>query len=154
MRSYRHFLSVITAMLCLFIISCSQPKALVYQDAKNFRLNNINFKEPEVGMDLQFYNPNTYPLTLKDANIDVYLNNKMVGKAVLNNTFTVPATDTFLMPVNLTANIEQVFANTLQIVFNKEVDVRLVGSVQAGRGLFIRVPINYQGRHRLNILGR
>ena len=137
--------------LLFFLGSCSQPQQLVYQDAKNFRVGKLSLERPELGLDLQFYNPNQFALTLKDANIEIYLNNQFIGSAVLGSMFEVPAADTFLMPVYLSADLKNVFPNALQILFNQEVDVRLQGSVRAGKGLFVTIPIHYQGKQRLNV---
>ena len=131
--------------------SCTQPRQLVYQDVQNFRLANLNLERPALGMDLRFYNPNNFGLTLKDANINVYINNTFVGNASLTNTFDVPGLDTFLLPVTLTVDIKNIFPNALSILFNKEVELRLQGNVKAGKGLFVNVPINFQGRRKLNV---
>ncbi len=147
-RSYWYlvFFSLVVAFT-----SCTQPRQLMYQDVRNFRLGNISLDRPQVGMDLQFYNPNPFGLTLKDANINVYINNSFVGAATLANTFDVPGLDTFLVPVMLTADLKNIFPNALQILFNKEVELRLKGNVKAGKGVFINVPINFQGKRKLNV---
>jgi LEA14-like dessication related protein len=145
-----YFLPVFSVLL-FFFASCTQPRQLVYQDVKNFRVGDLNFSQPKLGMDLQFYNPNNFGLTLKDANINIYLNNTFIGSAVLNNQFDVPGLDTFLMPIMLTADLKNIFPNALQILFNKEVDLRIQGNVKAGKGVFLNVPINFQGKRRLNV---
>ena len=147
----KNLINCLVAILMVGLASCSQPQQLVYQDVKNFRIGKLSLDQPEVGMDIQFYNPNNFGLTLKDATIDVYINNQFIGKAALSNTFEVPATNTFLMPVPLTADLKNIFPNALQIIFNKEVDVRLQGNVRAGKGVFLNIPINYQGRQKLNV---
>lgn len=147
----KNLINCLVAILMVGLASCSQPQQLVYQDVKNFRIGKLSLDQPEVGMDIQFYNPNNFGLTLKDATIDVYINNQFIGKAALSNTFEVPATNTFLMPVALTADLKNIFPNALQIIFNKEVDVRLQGNVRAGKGVFLNIPINYQGRQKLNV---
>jgi LEA14-like dessication related protein len=140
------------SFIMLFAGACSQPKQLQYQDVKNFRIENLNFTKPEIGMDIQFYNPNSFGLSLKDASIDVYINDKLIGNASMSTSFSVPALDTFLMPVTLSADLSKVLPNALQLVFNKEVDVRLTGYVKAGRGVLLNIPISYKGRHKLNLL--
>ena len=140
------------AFVILFVASCTQPKQLQYQDVKNFRIENLNFTKPEIGMDIQFYNPNSFGLTLRDASIDVYINEKLIGNATMNTSFSVPALDTFLMPVTLSADLSKVLPNALQLVFNKEVDVKLSGHVKAGRGALLNIPVRYHGRHKLNLM--
>jgi LEA14-like dessication related protein len=142
------FLSLLT------IISCGtqkQVRNLQYQEVKNFRLAKLDLDRPEVSMDVQFFNPNSFGLTLKDAKIDLYINNAFIGSASLTRSFIVPGNDTFLLPVTLVPDFKNVFPNALQLLFNKEVNVRIQGSVKAGKGLFVTVPINYEGRQKLNV---
>lgn len=145
-------LSLLTIFLLTFFSCATQKEVrnLQYQSVKNFRLAKLDLK-PEVGMDVQFYNPNTFGLTLKDANLELYINNAHIGNAFISRSFDVPGQDTFLMPVTVAPDLKNVFPNALQLLFNKEVDVRIQGSVKAGRGIFITVPINYQGRQKLNV---
>jgi len=132
--------------------SCANPRELEYQDVKNFSLMELSM-HPKVGMDVQFYNPNKFGMTMKDADIDLYLNGKLVGNAKLANTYNVPGLDTFLLPVNLTADLAQVLPNALAIIANNTIDVELKGHVKAGKGVFINVPINYKGKQELNVTG-
>lgn len=141
-------------ILLIFVSSCAttrEVKDIQYQEAKNFRLAKLDMNEPEISMDLQFYNPNGFGLTLKDANVNLYINNAYIGKAFVSRSFDVPGRDTFLLPVTLIPDLKGVFPNALQLLFNKEVLVKLEGSVKAGRGLFITVPLHYEGRQKLNV---
>lgn len=147
-----HSLLAFAFAAIITLTSCANPKDLVYQDVKNFRLLELSMS-PKVGMDVQFYNPNTFGMTMKDADIDLYLNGKMVGKAKLAETYNVPANDTFLLPVNLTADLQQVLPNALAILANNTIDVELKGYVKAGRGVFVNIPINYKGKQELNVTG-
>lgn len=148
----RYIAGLFAVIGCLLLLSCANPKDLVYQDVTNFRLLEMSMN-PRVGMDVQFYNPNKFGMTMKDADIDLYLNGKLVGKAKLANTYDVPANDTFLLPVNLTADLQQVLPNALAIIANNSIDVELKGHVKAGRGVFVNVPINYKGKQELNVTG-
>ena len=132
--------------------SCSTPpKALVYQDVKNFRLFALSLS-PDVGMDLQFYNPNNFNLTLRDAKLDVFINERQVGTTTLTSQFSVPAVDTFLMPVRMKVDLTSLFANAYSILSNREVDLRIVGNVKAGRGIYLNIPINFRTRQKLNVV--
>lgn len=138
------------ALLVILFVACANPKSLEYRDVKNISVSKISLT-PEVGMDVEFYNPNNYSMTLKDANLDLYINEKMVGHAVMDEKLTVPATQTFLLPVKFTADLKGVISNALQVLGNQEVAIRLKGSVKAGRGVLIPIPINYEGKKKLNL---
>ena len=134
----------------MFLAACANPRQLEYQDVKNFRLLELSM-QPTVGMDVQFYNPNKYGMTLKDADINLYINNTLVGHAVMDEKFNVPAADTFLLPVKLITDLSGVFNNALSLMSNKEVTVKLQGSVKAGKGVLVRIPISYEGKKKLNV---
>lgn len=137
-------------MSVVMLAACANPKDLVYRDVKNFSVSKISLT-PEIGMDVAFYNPNSYGMTMKDANIDLYINDKLVGHASMVDKFKVPANDTFLLPVKLTADLSSVLSNALQLMSNDMVNVKLKGSVKAGRGVLMNIPINYEGRKKLNV---
>ena len=138
-------------MLTIIIFSaCGNPQNLVYQDVKNFTIQKLSLT-PEIGMDIQFYNPNNFGMTMKDADIDVYMNDKYIGNAKLTRSYSVPGRDTFLLPVALTADLKGVVSNAIVLLSNKEVDLKLQGSVKAGKGVFINIPINYKGKQKLDV---
>lgn len=151
MKNIRILFSILFLGLIVFT-GCANPKELVYQDVKNFKVKELSLK-PMIGMDVQFYNPNKYGMTMKDADVNLYLNGKLVGNAKLAETYNVPANDTFLLPINLKADLQSVLANALEIMANKSMDVELKGTVKAGRGVFINIPINYKGKQELNVTG-
>lgn len=131
--------------------ACAPPQALQYHQVKHFRITHLDLSQPEVGLDIQFYNPNSFNMELKDADIDVFVNNTYLGKARMLQHAAVPALDTFLLPVGLSADLKQLLPNALQLLSNQEVEVRISGFVSAGRGLFVKVPVNYTGKQKLNI---
>ena len=94
------------------------------------------------------YNPNNYKLKLKRTGIDVYVNDQRLGNILLQHEYLLPRHDTFLLPVLLKIDVANAASNAWQLfTVKKEVNLRLSGSVRAGRhGLFINVPVSYEGR--------
>lgn len=147
MRLFR-FLPVI--LLALLFLSCGSPQSLVYQGIYNFRLQDVSLQQAVVAADLRFYNPNNYRVSLKNGDLDAWLNEQYLGKARLDERVPVPAQDTFMLPVSVAVDLKRIFPNALTFLANQEVNVRLEGSVKVGKsGLFIRVPVNYQGRQQI-----
>ena len=131
--------------------SFAQVKSLEYLDVAAIRVQKADLKEVTVIADLRFYNPNRYGLSLKDGDIDAWFNDKYLGKAMLDERTKVPARDTFLMPVAITAGLENIITNALDVFSKKEVLVRLQGAVKAGKaGIYIRVPVRYEGTQQLD----
>lgn len=133
--------------IIMFICSCSHPKQLVYQNIENFKLKQAGLQQTEVSLDLRLFNPNNYGMKLKDADVDVFINGNRLGKMEVRNLFAVPGLDTFSMPVILNVDLKSAVPNVLQLLMKPEVDVKLAGTVKAGRhGLYVKVPVNYEGK--------
>lgn len=133
--------------------SCSRSfENLVYKDVRDIQLLELSL-EPEIGMDVQFYNPNPYPLSLKEAELNLYFNDQFVGTGKLQRSHLIPARDSFFLPVRLQSNLEGLFSQAYQLLSNQELEVEVKGHVKAGRGVTLQIPIHYQGRQHLNIKG-
>jgi len=137
------FLLLIIVCTC----SCRQPKQLVYQNVQNFKLKQAGLQQTEVSLDIRLFNPNNYGMKLKDADVDVFVNGNRLGKMQVNEFFAVPGLDTFSMPVMLSVDLKNAVPNVLQLLLSPEVDIKLAGTVKAGRhGVYVRVPVNYEGK--------
>jgi LEA14-like dessication related protein len=133
-------------ILALICISCRRPKELVYQDVRNFRLQHAGFQGAKVAFDVRLYNPNNLKVKLKTADIDVFMNDRHLGKVFTKAAFMIDKRDTFLLPVVLDVDMENVLTNTLQLLTNSEIDLKVKGTVRAGRHcVFISIPVNYEG---------
>ena len=134
-------------IVVLFACSCSHPKDLVYKDIHSFKLGQAGMQQSALKMDIRMFNPNGYCMKLKDADVDVFINGKLLGKMEVNGSCAVPRLDTFLMPVILNVDMKNVLPNTWQLFMNSEVEIKLAGTIKAGRhGLFIKVPLDYEGK--------
>ncbi|HXS35257.1 MAG TPA: LEA type 2 family protein [Flavipsychrobacter sp.] len=132
--------------------SCKQPKDLIYQDVENFQIRKAALDNSAIAFDIKFYNPNNRVLKLKHADVEIYINDNNLGEIAMDEHYAIPKLDTFLLPVLLNVNMKNVLPNALQLLLNKEVDIKLKGTVKAGRGFgYINIPVNYEGKQQLNI---
>lgn len=118
------------------------------------RIHKMDFQQVVIVANMRFYNPNNYGLTLKNGDLDAYLNNKYLGKAEIDERVSVPANNEFLMPVTLTANLPALLKDAFDLLSLQKSDVlvRLQGNVRAGKGgVFINVPVSYEGKQRLQL---
>src|SRR4051812_37529696 len=130
-------LSCFITLVILALSACHTPKDLVYLGVQNFNAGKVGLKQTVLSMDVQLYNPNNYKLKLKHADLDLFINNNRLGKINLNGKIPVPHLDTFMLPVTLDVDIAHALPNMLQLAFSSEVNVKLTGSVRAGRhGIF------------------
>ena len=134
--------------VAVFLSACGQPKELVYQDVENFKVQQIADNKAAISLDIRLYNPNNYKIKLKDADIDVFVNDNHIGTVRKEEKIEIPKNDTCLVPVILNVDLKGLLPNALQLVLSNGIaDIKLSGTVKAGRhGIFITVPINYEGK--------
>jgi LEA14-like dessication related protein len=137
----------------LFLLSaCSKPESPTYIGYEDFRVEQVGLKNTILSTRAKLYNPNKYPLQLKSASIDVYINDDYLGHSALDTLIVLPGKDTSYVPLRLTASAKDLLSSSFKIMLNPEVKITIKGSARAGRsGFFINVPIDYEGRQRIEL---
>lgn len=150
MKKYRF---VLPALTLLFLCShCSKPLAPTYLGYENFRVEKVGLQKNVLATDIKLYNPNRFPLQLKSASLDVYMNNDYLGHTALETLITLPAKDTSYIPLTLQANTKDVLSNAWKVFLNPEVKIKITGSAKAGRsGIFVNLPVDYEGTQRIEL---
>ena len=139
-------------ILLFFAIACSKPIQPTYLGYQNLRLGKVGTKSNVLMSDIKFYNPNKYTLNVKEAEMDIYFNDRLLGHTSLSNVVSLPPLDTTLVPFTIEASATDLLANTAQIFLNPNVRVKVQGNAKAGRGgIFVNIPINYQGTQRIQL---
>src|SRR4249919_2465269 len=140
------------ALLPFFLNSCKKPKDLQFITQKNVRVEQNGFTDTRLGMDLVYYNPNTYDIQLKKADVDVYVQDKYFGHSTLDSTFDIPKLDTFTLPVWVKVETKNILGNALAVLGVREVKLRLEGTAKVGRsGFYVTIPVRYEGMQQLKI---
>jgi LEA14-like dessication related protein len=149
-------LFLILMATCLFGLSfCGKPKQPDYIDFQHLKIKKAGLNQSVITFDLRYFNPNSYRLQLKQSSVDVYFNDKFVGHSSLDSLIHIPARDTFLIPVSMQLDMKSLVKNAVQLLMNPDVMVKLNGNAKVGKGgIFINVPINYEGKQRIDIFAR
>lgn len=137
----------------LFVLSaCHKPASPTYLGYEDFKVEQVGLKNNILSTRVKLYNPNAYPLQLKSASIDVYINDDFLGHSSVDSLIILPQKDTTFVPLRLTASAKDLLSSTLKVWLNPEVKVKIKGTARAGRGgLFINVPIDYEGKQRIEL---
>ena len=143
----------LAAVVLLMMVGCAKPKDLQYLDIGNFHLNKAGLSESIVAADVTYYNPNSFNLKLKKANLDVYINDKYVGHTDLDTLIHIPALDTFYIPITMKLNLGDLLTNAAQLLLNPEVKLRIQGKAKVGKsGIYKNIPVDYEGKERIDVL--
>ncbi|MDB5193331.1 MAG: type 2 family protein [Segetibacter sp.] len=146
----------LTFLLLLFLscaaFSCKKPQGFDYRDMRNFKVSNWNLEKSTVTMDLVYFNPNNFGVDLRNVNCDIYLDNTFVGKFMLDTLMHIGGKSEFTLPTKMDVDMRNIFKNTLNVLFSKEVLVGAKGSTRVGKsGIFVNVPFKYEGRHKVDL---
>lgn len=144
---------IIQLFVTIFIItSCKKPTAPQYLDFQHLNINSIGLGESVVSADVRFYNPNNFKMKLKEAEVDVSVNEKFIGHSSLDSLMIIPKKDTFSIPVRMKVDMKILMANSILALLSNEVDLKMEGRAKVGKGgIFFNVPISYQGKQKLKL---
>ncbi len=136
----------------ILVLSCAKPTGFQYLGVRNVKVIKFGLKESTVSSEVGYYNPNKFPVTMKQAEVDVYVNNILFGHSILDSTIRIPKRDSFYIPVLLTVNMSTTAMSLIQTLGGGQdsVKVKLDGKARVGRGgIFINFPIKYKGMQKL-----
>jgi LEA14-like dessication related protein len=149
----KHMLKkLLIASLPILALGCAKPTGFDYLGVRSVKVVRFGLKESTVSAEVGYYNPNKYPVTMKNADVDVYVNDSYFGHTTLDSTLHIPKKDTFYMPVLLTVNMSATTIGLIQTFGQGQdsVKVRMEGKAKIGRGgIFINYPIKYEGMQKL-----
>jgi len=140
------------ALLPFFLFACAKPKDFDYLGVTDLKVLKFGLKESTVSVNVKYYNPNKYPVTMKHADVDVYVNNNYFGKTILDSTIHITGRDTFYLPVLLTVEMNSNAMSLMQSFSQgqREFQFRIEGKARVGRGgFYINYPIKYEGTQKL-----
>jgi LEA14-like dessication related protein len=139
-------------LVTFLVISCKKPQGFDYRDVRNVKVNKLGFDTTTLMMDLVYFNPNNFGVTLKNVDCDIFINKNYLGHYKLDTVMKIEKKSEFSLPSRLNINMKNIYKNALSLVFNKEIELNVKGSSRVSKlGLNINVPFNYTGKHQLNI---
>lgn len=124
------------AFCCLtaFLTSCREPRDLEFKEFKNLKIENLNFSDAVLKVDLVYNNPNNFGLQLSSTDLDLYVDSSFLGHSAQNIQVAIPRKGVFTVPLEVKLDIKNLLKNGLNSLFSKQVAVRLLGKVKVGKG--------------------
>lgn len=144
------FLFLTTLLLLAILSSCNDLKEPEYRGIKNFRVENWGQNESTAKMDVIYYNPNTTGFTIKNTDLDIYINDKKVGHTHQDSAIRVMKESEFIIPVSANLHVNNLLDNALSALFNQSVNIKIAGYIVGSKaGISKRFPVHYQGNQKI-----
>jgi LEA14-like dessication related protein len=151
MQSLKLFLIIFFPFITL--AGCRTLKQPEFRQVKNLVLASLTISETVLAMDLVYFNPNRSGIKLKHAEADVYLNNVLLGHFKTDTLIRIPKAADFSIPVKLKADRQNILKNSLTLLTNPVVTIKVEGKARLGKGFFfINTPLRYEGVHSITDL--
>ena len=152
MKSINPFHPLLLAMVLFFVTSCRAPQDLVYKDFKNFSIEKLGFGSSQLKLDLVYYNPNNFGLQLKRTDLDIFIDNNLLGHTAQEYQVNIPKRGDFTLPVQVDVDMKNILKNALSSIFNQEVMIKVVGTVKLGKAnVYKTFPVNYEGKQKFSV---
>ena len=133
-------------------MSCSTPKALEYKDYTNFKIEKLGFSTSQVKLNLEYYNPNNFGLQLKNSDLDIFIDNKLLGHSTSDTLISIPRRAVFSLPIKFDVDMQSIYRNALNTLFGNEVTVKVTGKLKIGKAnVFISMPVNYESKEKFSV---
>ena len=125
----------------------------IFKGIENVKMDELNFNDPTVTLDMRYHNPNNFKGLLKQAEGDAWLDSSYLGHFIVDTAVNIPANSEFTVPVKLAVDKKQLLKHSLVAFLNEEVTIRITGKARAGKsGLYRNFSLNYMGKQNLREL--
>ena len=122
----------------IILISCHEAKDLVFKEFKNLKVEKLGFAGAALKVDLVYYNPNNFGLELNRTDVDLFVDSSFLGHSSQDIQVFLPRRDYFTIPLKVDLDMKNLLRNGLTGLFNKDINVRLLGKVKVGKAGFYK----------------
>ncbi len=139
-------------LLLLTLSSCRKPQGFDYRDVKNIKLENLGFDSTILKMDLVYFNPNNFGVTLKNIDCEIYVDKKYLGHYYLDTLMEIEKKSEFALPSTIKISMKNIYKNALNFLFSNEVELNVKGTTKVSKfGITITVPFDYLNTHKISL---
>lgn len=130
---------------------CKEVKDPEFRRVENLGVKSLGLTNATIGFDVTYFNPNSFGVTVKEAEADIYLDSTYLGKFIQDSTIEVRKGSEFSIPFSGSISLRTALSLDLESLSQKDVLLKAEGSARVGKaGIYVNTPIHYQGWHRLD----
>jgi len=147
----KFILPILTFSLFVFS-SCGSNnlKEPEYRDIRNIKLINLVPLQSTAGVDLVYYNPNSFGVQVSSGQGSIYIDSNYFGQFELDEKVQVKKRSEFILPTTVKIDMIGALKNQRDLFKKKEALVKIEGTATVKKSGFTReVPIKYE--HMENI---
>jgi LEA14-like dessication related protein len=148
--NFKKYIAILSIVFLAF--ACKRPQSFDYRDTKNLKISKFGFDKTSLSMDLVYFNPNSFGVTLKKVDCDIFIDKNFLGHFTLDTTISIEKRSEFVLPAKMLIDMKNIYKNALNLLFSKEIVLNVKGTTRLKKvGINFTVPVNYEGKHKLNL---
>jgi len=144
----KHFKLFLFYLIILFaVFSCKKLEAPVYESVDNIEITDRSSNSVTISANVNFHNPNNHKITLKHADIDILLNDKLITNFKKDYNLKIEKKESFTVPVQISFSMADLNTNVISSAINAFLGKKQVLSYQGNikikaSGIRINIPVN------------
>ena len=142
--------TLVLGLILLTSCGTANIKEPEYRDIREVKVLEIGLLQSTAGIDLIYYNPNNFGVTLSEARGDVYVDNEYLGRFSLDEKVHVNKRSEFVVPTLIKLDMIGAIKNQQDILKKKEVLVRINGMARVKKaGISRDLPIRFEAMQNI-----
>ena len=152
----KNLLKVLLLFSVLFS-ACTFTEKPEFLRIENLKANKVSLTNINITSDAVFFNPNDIGYEVVESNIDVFINDKLIGKAKQIETINIDRKGNFSLPLEINYSPQEIlkdskdlFSSILFNVLTQKIDLTFKGNIKLQKaGIPIEIPLEY--KHTLKL---
>ncbi len=149
-------LTFIFAFLIVVIGCRSKFQAFEYRHVKDVKLAMTSFDKIEIAGNLTLFNPNNMDADLQNADLEIFINDILLGVSKQITTAKINRISEFTVPIKVVIATDENSINTLKEIWaqaqNQKVKIAIKGKCKLRKmAIPIEVPVDYSDYIDLNL---
>lgn len=147
----RYFKLLFFPIIVLFA-SCSSPKSFEFKGVKSIKIEKASLKQNILNAQIEYYNPNSFELSLKNIDCDIFVNDQKFTHYALDTNLVIPSSSNFVVPAKMEIQLADLLKHSVDIMFNKPLKFTIIGKATLSKGIFTKtIPVNFTTTKTLNL---
>ena len=148
-----HILAIfISPVLFIYFTSCSKIEEPEFKSMKKVSIEKFGLGKSCIKTDLLFYNPNEFGVTLKEMNLDLFMNGSLMGHTDQNTDLKIGRKKDFTIPLKIEIDTKKTIKNVFSGILNGETDLSVKGKIKVSKaGISKSIPIDYTTTQKIDL---
>ncbi|MBU3715051.1 MAG: LEA type 2 family protein [Ferruginibacter sp.] len=143
-------LALPTLLMALLMSSCLTVQQPKFKELKNVKMDNVGLSGITVKGDVIFMNPNNFGFQIKQTDLEIYINNNLMGTSKQDLDIQIPRNEDFIIPLVIDINGKNILKAGLHSLFDKDAEINVKGSVLVRKsGITKNIPVDYKSIQKI-----